>query len=339
MPIPMSDTSIPTSKSSPSSSESQTDPIVEIETELLSTPYPSETSPSHTTISHILSSLATLQSDFAFPTQLDFAPSATSSSSKLAYTSANAPVHQYEHQLTGLLTQLDAVESYGDEDVRKARKDAVKAIEKELEELDGKKAEAWRRMTGHEEAVGEEVENSALMEIAINMDVSQPEKPTTVADESQQEAAGCDSTVDPSCVPLPQDEEADESIYHPSSTSMSTPPNPTLVPPHSLMPSSPALPPTNITLANVTTSSSAPASSTSQLPRSSTSFIQPSPDADKPRQTSLNESTGSEISESELDEFVEIDADMDVETMSITSAEEVEQDKGLAAMSDWEVNF
>ncbi|CCO31062.1 hypothetical protein BN14_05096 [Rhizoctonia solani AG-1 IB] len=100
-----------------------------------------DTASSHAAIQSILASFATLQSEFTFPSQLDFLPD---SSPTLAYTPNNAPLHGYEHALTGLLTKLDGVESYGDGDVRRARKEAVKAIEKELERLDGMKADRWR---------------------------------------------------------------------------------------------------------------------------------------------------------------------------------------------------
>ncbi|KAF8755641.1 hypothetical protein RHS01_05140 [Rhizoctonia solani] len=47
----------------------------------------------------------------------------------------------YEHALTGLLTKLDGVESYGDAELRKARKEAVKRVEEELKRLDKIKAD------------------------------------------------------------------------------------------------------------------------------------------------------------------------------------------------------
>ncbi|CAE6505471.1 unnamed protein product, partial [Rhizoctonia solani] len=122
-----------------------------------------DTTPSYAAVQSILSSFATLQSEFTFPAQLDFLPG---SSLKLAYTPNNAPLHGYEHALTGLLTQLDAVESYGDDGVRKARKEAVKSIEKELERLDGMKAEAWKRATEPEPEVSEL--GSAIAEVDVD---------------------------------------------------------------------------------------------------------------------------------------------------------------------------
>ncbi|KAJ1302143.1 hypothetical protein OPQ81_000971 [Rhizoctonia solani] len=129
-------TPVPVSVSSPAPAPAPT--VAELEPEEPQI----DTAPSYSAVELILASLATIQSEFTFPTQLDFLPG----SPKLAYTPNNAPLHGYEHALTGLLTQLDAVESYGDDGVRKARKEAVKTIEKELERLDGMKAEAWNRV-------------------------------------------------------------------------------------------------------------------------------------------------------------------------------------------------
>ncbi|KAG8721088.1 hypothetical protein FRC11_002990, partial [Ceratobasidium sp. 423] len=120
-----------------------------------------DTAPSHAAVQSILASFAALQSEFSFPTQPDLLPGL---SPKLAYTPNNAPLHGYEHALTGLLTQLDAVESYGDSGVRKARKEAVKTIE-ELERLDGMKAEAWERITEPKPEMSEPVSVNAGAEV------------------------------------------------------------------------------------------------------------------------------------------------------------------------------
>ncbi|CAE6505433.1 unnamed protein product [Rhizoctonia solani] len=144
-----------------------------------------DAAPSYAAIQSIISSLANLQSEFTFPTHLDFLPGPLL---KLAYTPNNAPLHGHEHALTGLLTQLDAVESYGDDVVRKARKARKKAvgpIEKELERLDGMKSEAWKQSTKLEpEDSGEEDEE---MEDASD-------KLPTIDQPSQEPVAPVDST-------------------------------------------------------------------------------------------------------------------------------------------------
>jgi hypothetical protein len=83
-----------------------------------------------------------LESDFVFPRNLDFTPPAspatsdTESAIKLAYSSLNAPIHNYTHALSLLLAQLDAVESYGNDDVRARRKEVVMRVEGALEDIE-----------------------------------------------------------------------------------------------------------------------------------------------------------------------------------------------------------
>ncbi|EIN05237.1 hypothetical protein PUNSTDRAFT_55133 [Punctularia strigosozonata HHB-11173 SS5] len=102
-------------------------------------------------IANIRASFDSLSSDFHLPEHLDFNPSPTPSRSPspvldhsaeseneetLAYTANNRPLHQYTHALGLLLVRLDAVESDGDDAVRKARKDAVVVVERELERVE-----------------------------------------------------------------------------------------------------------------------------------------------------------------------------------------------------------
>jgi hypothetical protein len=61
---------------------------------------------------------------------------------------SGAPTEQairaHEHELTGLLTELDAVESDGDEGIRRTRKGLVSRIETELAHLERNKDDAWK---------------------------------------------------------------------------------------------------------------------------------------------------------------------------------------------------
>ncbi|KAG8750241.1 hypothetical protein FRC12_013007 [Ceratobasidium sp. 428] len=164
-----------------------------------------DTSPSHKAVIDILSKFTSLKSSFTFPATLDFLPPPEDISTpapKLAYTPNNAPLHQYEHLLTGLLTQLDAVESYGDAKVRKARKDAVKEIEKELEGLDGRKVNERKR----------QFEPRAIAIESIS-------EPTPDADTVQsvtltkRDTPRPSSPIDPASVPLPQDQDQELRIY------------------------------------------------------------------------------------------------------------------------------
>ncbi|KAI0339131.1 hypothetical protein BDW22DRAFT_1298563, partial [Trametopsis cervina] len=60
----------------------------------------------------------------------------------LPFTLRNKPVHAYQHALNGLLSKLDEIESYGDEEIRRRRKEAVIEIEGALEDVDKKVANA-----------------------------------------------------------------------------------------------------------------------------------------------------------------------------------------------------
>ncbi|KAI0085521.1 hypothetical protein BDY19DRAFT_438762 [Irpex rosettiformis] len=96
--------------------------------------------------------LQELKGSFVFPTDLDHpsspsrspspSPVSDSDSAQLPFTSKNKPVHLYEHALNGLLARLDEVDSYGDEEVRRRRKEVVLEIEKALEDVARKVAEA-----------------------------------------------------------------------------------------------------------------------------------------------------------------------------------------------------
>jgi len=103
-----------------------------------------EPAPSHTfeaapspftIIQDIRSALEKLSSDFSLPSSLDFADDEADG---LAYTPTNAPIRVYEHALDGLLEQLDAIESDGDEEVRVERRAVVKEVEKAIEDVERK---------------------------------------------------------------------------------------------------------------------------------------------------------------------------------------------------------
>ncbi|KAI0299032.1 hypothetical protein B0F90DRAFT_1730216 [Multifurca ochricompacta] len=94
-------------------------------------PAPQPASPL-TTIRTVRTQLSTLESAFKFPAVLDF------DRSELAVTSNNAPVRAYEYALNGLLEQLDAIDSDGDEEVRNVRREVVREVEKALEGVERK---------------------------------------------------------------------------------------------------------------------------------------------------------------------------------------------------------
>ncbi|QRV72545.1 BAG domain protein [Ceratobasidium sp. AG-Ba] len=98
-------------------------------------------------IAHLQEKYDTLRAGFTFPSDLVFAPALSSpaASPSLMYNPTNAPVHAYENALTKLLTELDAVESFGDEHVRDVRRTLARNVEAELETLEERKRAAWRK--------------------------------------------------------------------------------------------------------------------------------------------------------------------------------------------------
>jgi hypothetical protein len=92
-------------------------------------PVPQTVSPL-TTIRAVRGQLSSLESTFKFPAVLDF------DQSVLAVSPNNAPLRTYENALNGLLEHLDAIESDGDEEVRNARRDVVREVEKALKDLE-----------------------------------------------------------------------------------------------------------------------------------------------------------------------------------------------------------
>ncbi|KAJ1302135.1 hypothetical protein OPQ81_000964 [Rhizoctonia solani] len=173
-----------------------------------------EANQSHSAILNILKSFSDLKASFTFPGKIDFLNSPGDSDAvtpKLAYTPNNAPLHQYEHLLTGLLTKLDAVESYGQESIRKERKDAVRLIEQELEQLDVKKLQQWR----------DQFKQVPVVDTLPIPDVEMPGPVQGTDSETQAE-------VDPASIPLPHDEDPEhhsptENSSSASSDSVATP--------------------------------------------------------------------------------------------------------------------
>ncbi|GAA5897042.1 hypothetical protein JCM8208_006152 [Rhodotorula glutinis] len=107
------------------------------------------------TLASLAAEFTSRRSAFTSPSTLTFSPSPSpadrttrSPTPPLAFGRANAPFLGYEEALLALLTRIDAVESGGDDEVRRARKELVRGIEGELARLDGIKARAWEEQSG-----------------------------------------------------------------------------------------------------------------------------------------------------------------------------------------------
>ncbi|KAJ7609143.1 hypothetical protein FB45DRAFT_1067148 [Roridomyces roridus] len=142
-------------------------------------------------------SFNTLAADFAFPDELDFSKSRAASPtrdgqepsaiSRLSYSARNHAVREHHQALSALLARLDAVESFGDEGLRHARKEAVGRVEGALDEVEGVIESRWRKWAGKErvESPAPAVEAAAVIDPVEPVD--EPE-PALAADVSAQSA-------------------------------------------------------------------------------------------------------------------------------------------------------
>ncbi|KAJ7022053.1 hypothetical protein C8F04DRAFT_247379 [Mycena alexandri] len=125
-------------------------------------------------VASIDAAFTALADEFVFPAELDFgssraaspARSASSNDSasesqspiaRLSYSARNQPVRFYHQALSGLLSQLDAVDSFGDEAVRNARKEVVGRVEGALDEVEKVVEGRWRKIAKREERAEEAV--------------------------------------------------------------------------------------------------------------------------------------------------------------------------------------
>ncbi|KAJ3802620.1 hypothetical protein GGU11DRAFT_765107 [Lentinula aff. detonsa] len=185
----------------------------------------------------IEASLVALQDEFEFPSDVDFSPAPSRSSSpvrddvsytsefdtptlrKLAYTARNHPIRSYEQALSRLLVQLDEIESHGNADVRNSRKAVVARVEGALEELEQKVEARWNKRTRdhrverEEEAEKKGEDTEAPMQerqVTSAQDdftaTSQPEVATAqrASDATVETISASDSTLEESTETLPQ---------------------------------------------------------------------------------------------------------------------------------------
>ena len=112
-------------------------------------------------VHNIEAAFSALETEFTFPSQLDFitsnltadrnaSDSGAPATSHLAYTSRNHSVRFYEQALGSLLTQLDSVDSFGNDDLRVKRKQVVDRVEKALGELETEVEGRWRARVAKE---------------------------------------------------------------------------------------------------------------------------------------------------------------------------------------------
>ncbi|KAI9432663.1 hypothetical protein H4582DRAFT_2132018 [Lactarius indigo] len=156
-------------------------------------PVPRPVSPL-TMIRAVRNQFSHLESTFKFPTVLDF------DQSVLAISPINAPLRTYENTLNGLLEQLDAIDSDGDEEVRNVRREVVREVPKDVEvkgydvqagELDARAAQeaAPAEVTGPEPTVREPSAAIPPTDAAVDLAISDESPLATPAAEFPKPAA------------------------------------------------------------------------------------------------------------------------------------------------------
>ncbi|KAF7319878.1 BAG domain-containing protein [Mycena kentingensis (nom. inval.)] len=129
-------------------------------------------------IKDITDAFIALSNDWSVPEQLDFSTSRTTSPvrgsgasdadsvmARLTHSAHNQPVRYYHQALSKLLARLDTVESFGDEDVRHARKEAVGKVEGALDEVESVIEARWRKSVGRERQSA--TNDAVLPEVAV----------------------------------------------------------------------------------------------------------------------------------------------------------------------------
>jgi len=137
-------------------------------------------------VEHLQNTLTKLQTNFVLPSEFDHYAEPTDdrdetatvssvSSSDLTklipYTNTNKLVYKYENELSGLLEELDKIDSHGDAEVRGKRKVVVKAVEKALKGVEHVVSEAVRKrlsLISVEEALkGFDVDEDVTEEVSL----------------------------------------------------------------------------------------------------------------------------------------------------------------------------
>ncbi|ORX33598.1 hypothetical protein BD324DRAFT_654053 [Kockovaella imperatae] len=105
---------------------------------------------------------------FEFPRKLVFAPNNNAEQPQLLFNKTNSGYHAQAHKLLQLLLAADGVSSGGDKDVRRKRKDVVRAVEGAIEALEKKRDDLWTQVKEKREH-GEE---SDLEDVAVSSGAS-----------------------------------------------------------------------------------------------------------------------------------------------------------------------
>lgn len=182
---PAPDTSV---EASPASAEPVTAAVVE---PAVPPTEPGNTSAALSTLSGISSELDLVRRSFDFPSTLSFAssPSTDSAPPALLFNKANSGYHAQTHKLLQLLLAADAINSGGNKEVRRKRKEVVREVEKEIEALEKRRDQVWEEVKAKLEA-GEEVEPEQASSASTSSCSSSVADPSEVKEVVEHEAEG-----------------------------------------------------------------------------------------------------------------------------------------------------
>ncbi|EJU00312.1 hypothetical protein DACRYDRAFT_117329 [Dacryopinax primogenitus] len=156
----------------------------------------------------LLAAFDRLTRSFAFPRVLNFVDTPTAASAlhpHLGFAAPNAPVHTYEQALIALLGELDTIPSSDNAEVRKARRELARKVEKELTWLEEEVQRAYERekavatpepeapeladieQPGGEELASDEqvAETKAALDVFLSQDPTVEEQPNIAALEAE----------------------------------------------------------------------------------------------------------------------------------------------------------
>lgn len=188
-------------------------------------------------VRNIEARLTALQDEFEFPSEVDFSPAPSRSSSpvrddisesdtltlrKLAYTARNHPIRSYEQALSRLLVQLDEIESHGNADVRISRKAVVARVEGALEELEQKVESRWNKWNKTLRVEREEEVEEVQKKVEDPAEFSQENQAASTPDDVVVVQAAVELAPD---LPTASPSSASPSAVHVSTDDVSQPPS------------------------------------------------------------------------------------------------------------------
>ena len=102
-------------------------------------------------LASIATELALVRDSFTFPDRLAFGPASADHAPSLLFNKANHQYHAQANKLLQLLLAADGVSSGGDREVRNKRKEVVRNVEKEIQDLENRRDAIWEEVRARRE--------------------------------------------------------------------------------------------------------------------------------------------------------------------------------------------